>query len=73
MKNASLDRFLPPMEVRNETSIAVEDSCSKCGRKIPFIEPKYRLRVKGEEAVYCYECAHKILPKPKPKEDAENE
>jgi len=69
MKNASLDRFLPPMAVKSETNIAVEEPCSKCGRKIPFIEPKYRLRIKGEESVYCYECAHTILPKPAPKED----
>lgn len=63
--SASLDRFLPPSAVKpkQDPAITIQDKCAnpKCRRKIPLNEPKYTLRIKGKEAVYCQTCAKKIL------------
>jgi hypothetical protein len=67
MTNArsTLDSFLPPSVVKpkKDTGIYVEEKCSnpRCCKKIPFAEPKYTLRVKGKENVYCQACAKTIL------------
>ena len=61
----TLDQFLPPATVkpRHDTGIYVKDRCSnpKCNKQIPVTEPKYTLRIKGKEAVYCQACAKAIL------------
>lgn len=63
-KTSTLDQFLPPTPVKTrDTGIYVKDRCSnpKCGKEIPFTEPKYTLKIKGKEAVYCQACAQAIL------------
>jgi len=63
--SGTLDRFFPPsvVKTKQDPAVVVEDKCSnpKCRRKIPFNEPKYTLRVKGKEGVYCQTCAKRIL------------
>ena len=61
--NVSLEKFFqtPPLAER----------CSnpKC-RKVLSKQAKYTLKVKGEELVFCRECARPHLPKPKSQEPA---
>jgi len=68
----SLDRFLPPsvVKTKQDQAVVIEDRCSnpRCKRKIPFNEPKYTLRVKGKEGLYCQTCAKRIL---RPEENTE--
>lgn len=72
--SGTLDSFFPPQVVKSKpTSIAVEETCAKCGNKIPLIAPKYRLKIKGEEKPYCQDCARKIMNPQKEKKEEEQE
>ena|SRR3972149_5807859 len=64
----SLDAWLGPQIVKPKTkpqqeAIITEDFCSnpKCKKKIPVNQMKYTLRVKGEEKVFCADCARAKL------------
>jgi len=72
--SGTLDQFMPPTIVKSkpDSGIFVEERCSnpKCGKILGLKEPKYTIRSKGKEAVYCRDCAKAILPKP-PKPETE--
>jgi hypothetical protein len=68
--SVSLDKFLPPYQVKpkQDPKITVRDKCAKCGKPILSTEPKYTLRVKGKEGFYHQTCAKQIL---RPQENME--
>lgn len=73
---STLDTYLPPtaVKVKEDPQIAVEENYSnfpRCQKKVGITEPKYTVRVKGKDRIFCRECALEILPKPKPKENSE--
>lgn len=67
----TLDNFFEPQVVKKPESIYVEENCAGCGKKIPYDQPKYRLRIKGKENPYCQPCARILLPK-RPEEKKED-
>lgn len=72
--SGTLDNFLPPQEVKSKpTSIAVEETCAKCGNKIPLTVPKYRLKVKGKEKPYCPDCYRKMLHRQEKKSEEKDD
>jgi len=62
--STTLDSFFPgPHAVPKSTEVEPRDRCSnpKCRRELSPKEPKYTLRIKGKESVYCQPCAKAIL------------
>lgn len=69
--SGTLDRFLSPSAVKPKTSqVYAEERCAnlKCRKILKKTDTKYRLIVKGKEAVYCQPCGKHIL---RPQENTE--
>jgi len=68
----SLDRFLPPTvaKPKQDSAVFIQERCAnpKCRKILKVTDPKYTLRIKSKNAVYCSACAKKILH---PQEDRE--